>query len=325
MLIEPFSVGEANQLAPAHARVEKALLLATAPYRPLVSVGRDTIQRVASLAQYMTEIDRLYSNAEVGLDDDVDAMSSNPTDSNAVNTLVRGCTLAATGWSDKDDSTSFIDRGMDSLQALQLKGGLYRPDIVLLMYIRPYSLQLISVAVARRKRPTTAHIRCTAAGSAPETVLESLDTPSANGYSRSKFLSELLCDSAVQHLGVPVVIARVGQVAGPQVSDADLVPSDLLAETVVDLACPSDPRTTEGSGAGVCNMRSLNMATWDALLPAITNAIRARLSRAPDVVPPSSWLDGLKESKAAAVDNASRNLTAVLTFNPAIKLLDLYP
>ncbi|RYO83441.1 hypothetical protein DL762_006128 [Monosporascus cannonballus] len=117
----------------------------------------------------------------------------------------------------------------------------------------------------------------------PETALESLDRPYANGYARRKFLSELLCDSAVLHIGIPVAIAR-----GPgcrccpppqhtepfRVSDVDWVPSDPLANNVVDPACPSDPRTTEGSGAGACNTRNPSMAVWDAPLPAITDAIR---------------------------------------------------
>lgn len=38
--------------------------------------------------------------------------------------------------------------------------------------------------------------------------------PSTNGEARSKFLSEVLCQAAAQHLAVPVTVARVGQVAG---------------------------------------------------------------------------------------------------------------
>lgn len=42
--------------------------------------------------------------------------------------------------------------------------------------------------------------------------------PKTNGYARSKFLAELLCDTAAHELripvDVPVTIARVGQVAG---------------------------------------------------------------------------------------------------------------
>lgn len=59
----------------------------------------------------------------------------------------------------------------------------------------------------------------------PESIIDSLDAAHANGYSRSKLMSELLCDTASRHLDIPVDIARVGQVAGPanHVSDRSVM------------------------------------------------------------------------------------------------------
>lgn len=106
----------------------------------------------------------------------------------------------------------------------------------------------------------------------PEKVFTSPDTPYANnGYARSKFLSERLCDSAARRLGIDTMVFRVGQVAGavghsgqggewnrnkwfhslvigskdiaclpdslgPQFSEIDWIPADTLAVVLADLA-----------------------------------------------------------------------------------------
>ncbi|KAK9417246.1 putative Non-canonical non-ribosomal peptide synthetase FUB8 [Seiridium unicorne] len=51
----------------------------------------------------------------------------------------------------------------------------------------------------------------------PEEVLDNLDTPAPFGYGRTKFLAEIMVETAARHLGkaMPATIIRVGQVAGP--------------------------------------------------------------------------------------------------------------
>lgn len=115
-------------------------------------------------------------------------------------------------------------------------------------------------------------VAAASSGPAPESVIHSLDAAHANGYSRSKLLAEQLCDTASRHLGIPISIARVGQIAGPvsctggnssmiwnraewlpslvisschlgclpshlgpRFSQVDWMPSDLAADVVVDL------------------------------------------------------------------------------------------
>ncbi|XDG01089.1 hypothetical protein ABKA04_000704 [Annulohypoxylon sp. FPYF3050] len=191
-------------------------------------------------------------------------------------------------------------------------------------------------------------------GLTPETVTESLDTPSANGYGRSKFLSELLCDTAARHLGIPVSFARIGQVAGtvrrpgvwnksewlpslvlsslhigclpenlgPLFSDVDWVPLDLLADVVVDLALWYDVEKSGNPTAKVFNVRNPNTTTWNTLLPAIKEATQSsRLNRSLEVVTPSAWLSRLQESISPADGNDG---VEVVTLNPAVKLLDFY-
>ncbi|KAI0835425.1 putative NRPS-like enzyme [Hypoxylon sp. FL0890] len=519
------SVEEANRVAPAHARIEKTLILVTAVDRPLIRAGKGTIQRSASLAQYTAEIDKLYADADAAPEEDI---APEVVGVDAIAPLIRDTVSTVTGWPDIDDSTSFFDHGMDSLQALQLTRALrrvlHRPDIALpTVYQNSTISQLTSALTDQHNGPddrdimapllatyrglihqiptpkslvknqeeqvdviltgstgtvgthllhslldrsgighifclnrsqdggrNAQHDRFTAtslpvdglnnrvtflqadlahpslgldeatyqtlrtrvgliihnawpvnfnlpltafrpqlagvvnlfalsaaaaprtmrvvfvssvgavggrpadAGPAPEEVLESLDSPYANGYARSKLLSENLCDTAARHLEIPVTIARVGQVAGAvrrpgmwnrsewlpslvisslnlgclpdslggQLSEVDWVPSDLLADAVVDLAV--HPSSEASSGANVFNLRNPNTGIWDTLIPSITAVAQERLNRRLEVVSPSTWLSRLQETIAAAARGDSRDLASVAASNPAIKLLSFY-
>lgn len=519
------SVQEANTAAPAHARVEKALILVTTPDRPLILSGKGTIQRRASLAQYESEIEVLYANADVAAEDlDERGPQLDPTNANAVTGFVRD-SLRAVGVNPDGDEASFFDQGMDSLQGLQLtralRRGLHRPGLGLsTIYQNPSIEQLVAVLVTQSNesndadlmepllttyrelvhqipepqaagssggkkpvnvvltgstgsigtflvysllsRPGIGHIfvlnrsadggraaqhdRFTAAGlptdeldtrvtfiaanlsqphlgvdakgyaelrsrasliihnawpvnfnlplaafrpqltglvnllslasaaaaqfvfissvsavggvagAAPEKVLYAMDTPYENGYARSKFLSELLCDAAAKHLGpaVPITIARVGQVAGAvrvsgpgsvwnrsewlpslvitslmhlgclpdslgsMFSVVDWVPSDMLADVVVDLAL-AGPRS-DGYTAQVFNLRNPRPTEWKDLLPAITEEAHRRLGRELAVVSSLTWLERLIESDE--VPNEEKAGTS--NINPAVKLIDFY-
>jgi hypothetical protein len=59
-------IEEANRLAPAHARVEDAMILPSNPQKPFLRAGKGTVQRAGTLLLYKDEIDRLYRNAELG-------------------------------------------------------------------------------------------------------------------------------------------------------------------------------------------------------------------------------------------------------------------
>jgi thioester reductase-like protein/aryl carrier-like protein len=191
----------------------------------------------------------------------------------------------------------------------------------------------------------------------PESIIRSLDAAHSNGYSQSKLLSELLCDTVSQHLGIPVSIARVGQVAGPigvkasiwnrsewfpslvasslhlgclpenlgpRFSEVDWIPSNLVAEAIVDLATANPPslasiRNSEDS-AYVFNLRNPNTTTWGALIPAIQNVSRRKLGKDLDIVTSQTWLERLEKSGERNV----KDLAASVTSNPAIKLLEFY-
>lgn len=527
------SVQEANGVAPAHARVDKSLILITSPDRPFIRAGKGTIQRGASLAQYTAEINALYTNADVDVNDET--VSPNSLASNKpgdVARFIRDTVKAVTGRAEVDgDSASFFERGMDSLQGLQLtralRRGLHRPDLGLstiynnptvskltatilaqydkdndqdlmepllktykeLIYriptprhheapkqtetsavdvvltgstgalgtfllrslldrsgighifclnrsedggrasqenrfnaaglatddldervtflkvdftsprlgldqekyaylqtriglvmhnawpvnfnlglsaFRPQLVGLVnllsfSAAATSYQKPHFVFISSVSAvgglspgdGPAPEKFFSSMSTPFTNGYARSKFLSELLCDTAAQRLEFPVTIARVGQVAGAirrpggvwnpaewlpslvissllhlsclpdtlggQFSEVDWVPSDLLADVVVDLATRSD----SDARARVFNLRNPHTTTWESLLPVIVEAAESFSGHTPELVSSSAWLTRLSASERESTEDAD-GTDEGFKRNPAIRLLDFY-
>ncbi|ETS78506.1 hypothetical protein PFICI_10568 [Pestalotiopsis fici W106-1] len=195
------------------------------------------------------------------------------------------------------------------------------------------------------------------AGMVPEAIVKSLDAAHTNGYSQSKLVSEILCDVAGQHLAMPVRIARVGQVAGPvgvgtwnrtewlpslvissfhlgcvpqdlgqRFSAVDWIPSDALAEIVVDLVATSrssrklETLDTQSNGVEVFNLRNPSTTTWSALQPALQEAASVHLHKPLDIVPSFTWLERLQKSSESDTDD----MAALVAANPAIKLLAFY-
>ncbi|KAK4114682.1 acetyl-CoA synthetase-like protein [Canariomyces notabilis] len=525
-------VEEANRAAPAHARVEKSLILVATPHRPLVRTPKGTIQRAASVAQYAADIDRLYADADVVVVEEEAAGSGlDPTDAKAVRQFVRQAVADVTGWNNVDEAVNLFERGLDSLQVLRLtralRRGLYQPDLAMSTVYQNPSVAQITAAVmnsndavvdhgqtmtqllstyraliqqipvasstkpspkelstpvnviltgstgtlgtlllqALLSRPEVSHVFClnrsadggragqgdrftsagfpvdtlddakritflhadlsrpylgldeetyaslrdraglvihnawpvnfnlslTAfrpqlagmvnlftlasqchmrfvfvssvgavsgrspdAGPAEEAIYEGLDTPFRNGYSQSKFLAELLCDTAARHLDLSVSVLRVGQIAGsvnspgmpwsraewlpslvlsslylgclpdnlgPSFSDVDWAPADLLAEVVCDLALTGSERKTDG--ADVFHLRNPHTTPWNMLLPAILDAARRQANgkQTLEIVSPPVWLARLEKSVAGKGDN---DLVSLAVVNPAIKLLDFY-
>ncbi|GAB1204677.1 hypothetical protein APSETT445_003340 [Aspergillus pseudonomiae] len=64
------SIGQANEVCPAHARVAKTHILFTPSNKPMLRAGKGTIQRAGTLAQYTPELDTLYIDADKLAQDD---------------------------------------------------------------------------------------------------------------------------------------------------------------------------------------------------------------------------------------------------------------
>ncbi|KAI0100764.1 male sterility protein-domain-containing protein [Nemania sp. FL0031] len=176
---------------------------------------------------------------------------------------------------------------------------------------------------------------------APEAVLGDLGTPGS--------------------MGIPVTIARVGQVAGSmrhssmwniaewlpslvvsslqlgclpedlglRFSEVDWIPSDYVAEAIVEFAVklPSSKHAIGSSrNAEVLNLRNSNTTIWGKLLPTIVEVLSKHqdTSRQVEVVKPSVWLDRLRQSMVAATKSDNIDMATVVKANPALKLLDFY-
>ncbi|PQE22305.1 NRPS-like enzyme protein [Rutstroemia sp. NJR-2017a WRK4] len=124
------SIEESNRSAPAHARVEKSFVLVIPADRRLIRAGKGTFMRGPSIAQYTEEIEMLYADADVLSNDDGStgepSLTLTPTGLDEMTRLIRQHIRTLTGWSTLDSGDNFFERGMDSLQALQLMRALRR-------------------------------------------------------------------------------------------------------------------------------------------------------------------------------------------------------
>ncbi|KAI0188864.1 putative NRPS-like enzyme [Astrocystis sublimbata] len=198
-------------------------------------------------------------------------------------------------------------------------------------------------------------------GLAPEALIEvppqsqPQQHDGSNGYSKSKLIAEHLCACAARHLGIPVIVTRVGQVAGAvknkgvwnpaewlpslimssrylgclpnslgsQFSAVDWVPVDALADVMIDLLTYQGGgvnKTVEG--VDVFNVRNPALVSWGDVSPAIKEAIEAELGRAVEVVSPETWLTRLEKSIEATSTDAGADIA--IKANPAVKLVDFY-
>lgn len=151
------SIQEANIAAPAHACIDKALILVTTPDRPLIRDSNGAVQPTAiAEQQYAAEIAALRANAEFGPGDGDGAplVSSDP---DSIAQFVQESVSAVTSWPHEDaehrPSGTFFERGMDSAAAGQLsrvlRRGLRRPDVALsTVYCNPTVSRLTAAILA---------------------------------------------------------------------------------------------------------------------------------------------------------------------------------
>lgn len=152
------SVEEANRSAPAHARVEKSFILIVPADRRLIRAGKGTFIRGPSISQYSDEIEKLYEQADMipqqheALDTAVPFLGLD-----GVTHLIRQEVRTVMGWPGVDDVENLFDRGMDSLQALQLtrvlRRSLHRPDVALsTVYQNPTISQLAAIFLGQTQQ-----------------------------------------------------------------------------------------------------------------------------------------------------------------------------
>ncbi|KAI0120267.1 hypothetical protein F4776DRAFT_633434 [Hypoxylon sp. NC0597] len=175
-------------------------------------------------------------------------------------------------------------------------------------------------------------------GSVAEQIFGDWHTPERTGYGQSKFVSERLLDTAAREAGIPAVVCRVGQVAGPtltggmwpkqewlpsliasskyfgklpsslgRMETVDWVPVDVLGRSIVELAARSPD--TRNAGATVYHAVNPQLISWAKLVPTAARHLSL------EMVPLETWVDALRESTSKTED---------LTRNPAVKILDFF-
>jgi thioester reductase-like protein len=146
------SIQEANKAAPAHARIEKAMILPMSPEKPVIRAGKGTIQRAATVQQYSAELDKLYRNADMDFDQTPDHIERSITIQgiDAISQIVRTIVAQTLEKTEVDDYDNLFAIGADSLQALsitrKLRKSLYMSDIAIsTIYSNPSVAQLSNV------------------------------------------------------------------------------------------------------------------------------------------------------------------------------------
>ncbi|KAI1142682.1 hypothetical protein F5Y05DRAFT_126811 [Hypoxylon sp. FL0543] len=175
-------------------------------------------------------------------------------------------------------------------------------------------------------------------GTIAEQIFKDWHTPETTGYGQSKFVSELLLDTAAREASIPTVVCRVGQVAGPtstigmwpkqewlpsliasskylgklpaslgRMDTVDWIPVDVLGESIVELA--TRPLDTRSEGAVVYHTVNPRHTSWANLVPTVARYLNLQ------TVSLEAWTEALRESASKTED---------LTRNPAVKILDFF-
>lgn len=148
------SVEEANQMTPAHARIEKAMILPLDRRHPTIRAGKGTIQRAATLQLFAKEIEQLYQNVDfVSESDPDDSKQLDKLDS--IESMSKYIQSVLPHYSSAESQNFFSD-GMDSLAALglirKLRNQLRMPTISLSMIYSNPSVGKLAEAIISLRR-----------------------------------------------------------------------------------------------------------------------------------------------------------------------------
>lgn len=191
-------------------------------------------------------------------------------------------------------------------------------------------------------------------GDVPESVINDVTASLPMGYSESKFIAEsLLAYAADKFPNLPIIIARVGQIAGPvstkgiwnkhewfpslvlssihlgiipesldstDHSEIDWVPIDLVADILVELAF--NAKSDQIAGAKVYHPVNPVLVSWKSLLPTIVATATSGQQNTMTSVPFAKWIERVR--KDAEDLHSKINFEEMLEKNPAIKLLSFY-
>lgn len=168
----------------------------------------------------------------------------------------------------------------------------------------------------------------------PEEIIIDDDAPGVNGYSESKYISELILDHAARNLSIDISIARVGQIAGAVeyaglwnkaewfpslvissvhvgaipdslgsiLDSVDWVPIDLLAEILVELALFKDKkekfvdrRKNSYKKPRVFHPLHRDPTGWGSIKRTLIDALSSITGKNIETVSPAVWLSKIRQ------------------------------
>ncbi|KAI0100582.1 hypothetical protein GGR51DRAFT_352559 [Nemania sp. FL0031] len=185
-------------------------------------------------------------------------------------------------------------------------------------------------------------------GKVPEEIFTNWNVSQSIGYAESKAVAERLLDTAAKEIGIPTIVCRVGQIAGPTTTTGiwpkqewlpslvassiylgklpenlgraeivDWIPVDLLGQIMAELAT-TPPLPSQRAGAAVYHVTNPKFTPWRELVPTIKSQIEETASgKQIELVPFDRWLDAL--SKSTTTTN-----TGNLAQNPASKIIQYF-
>lgn len=115
------SIEQANESAPAHARLQRNFVVIVSPDKPLLTTSKGTVRRGPTIELYRQELEEAYARADIATSDDV---SQNKIDWDSAASLgrsLRDILASANLPVVRDEDDFFAVAGMDSLQVLTLR------------------------------------------------------------------------------------------------------------------------------------------------------------------------------------------------------------
>ena len=138
---------EANKVTPAHARVEKSMILLTSPDKPMVRSGKGTIQRPGTVALYAAEIDDIYVKADTAYTG-AEKASVDTNNADAVSAYLKRTISQIEPELLQEGGSDFFTLGMDSLMAVRwlraLRHGFGRPELELSVIYNNPNVELLT-------------------------------------------------------------------------------------------------------------------------------------------------------------------------------------
>ncbi|KAG4438803.1 hypothetical protein IFR05_005694 [Cadophora sp. M221] len=118
-------VQHANTQCPTHARISRSKIMFADPALPFLRAPKGTIQRQATLNIYEDKIDKMYLERDSESAEVVELHDLHISESASPNEKVRSLVRRVTEWKQFKDQDDFFSLGMDSLQVLHLRRGLF--------------------------------------------------------------------------------------------------------------------------------------------------------------------------------------------------------